>query len=578
MNRFISKIPLFLAAVALAAGCAEKYPAPDHVVGVIAKDFTRTAYTAADDTLKGEWKAGDAISVNGQLFLADAAGRSSDFYPVEEFAGPQAPCTAWYPAEIARMELPQTQSWQAGGPFDVPMMATSPTLYLEFKPICGLLEICLSTALEGIEVQTLEISADKPLSGAFRVDEGRIVLTGEAENGIVMDCGAGVPLGAEPVSFWAVLPQGIYGSLDILLTTTDGRTQTFSLQEGERAPIEISRITRCAIQMENMISKEEDATAYLPVGQDFNIAIKRIAKQDPAIEPNTIETTTTDSTIRSIVFLTNQPEAAGTLLNSTGAPVYAAFDAATGTMTISTPASHLHTATDCYGMFRYLAALESFTFDGLETEGVADISYLFNNCHNLKTLDLKGLKTSQIRTMDNAFSYCLQLEVPDLSGFDTRSVRCMRSLFNHCSSFKKLDLRNFRTEQCTIMTYMFYYCSNLESVDLTSFDLQNVKGEGMSYMFFSLPALKEVRTSDKFVPNDAALPTSFFTNSTTSQSLRTGNKNNGITFYTTQNAASWLATTNLRWLRSGYSGKTALGIRFIDINTNKGISVTWPED
>ena len=207
MDRFISKIPLFLAAVALAAGCAEKYPAPDHVVGVIAKDFTRTAYTAADDTLKGEWKAGDAISVNGQLFLADAAGRSSDFYPVEEFAGPQAPCTAWYPAEIARMELPQTQSWQAGGPFDVPMMATSPTLYLEFKPICGLLEICLSTALEGIEVQTLEISADKPLSGAFRVDEDRIVLTGEAENGIVMDCGAGVPLGAEPVSFWAVLPQ-----------------------------------------------------------------------------------------------------------------------------------------------------------------------------------------------------------------------------------------------------------------------------------------------------------------------------------------------------------------------------------
>lgn len=577
MKQFLTKASLFLATVALAAGCAEKYPTPDHIVGVIAKDFTRTAYTAAGDTLKGEWKAGDAISVNGQLLLADAAGRSSDFYSVEEFAGPQAPCTAWYPAEIARMELPQTQSWQADGPFDVPMMATSPTLYLEFKPICGLLEICLSTALEGIEVQTLEISADKPLSGAFRVDEGVVVLTGEAENGIVIDCGAGVPLGAEPVSFWAVLPQGVYGSLDIRMTATDGRTQTFSLREGEKAPIAISRITRCSIQMENAISEDEE-TAYLPAGQDFNTAIKRIAKQDPAIAPNTIETTTSDSTIRHIVFLTNRPEAAGTLLNASGAPVYASFDAATGTMTVATPASHLHTATDCYGMFRYLAALESFTFDGLETEGVADISYMFNNCHDLKTVDLKGLKTSEVRTMDNAFSYCQKLAVPDLSLLDTRNVRCMRSLFNHCSSFKKLDLRTFRTEQCTLMTYMFYYCSNLESVDLTSFDLQNVKGEGLNYMFFSAPALKEVRTSEKFVPNDAAQPTSFFTNSTTSQSLRTGNLNNGITFYTTQGVADWLATTNLRWIRSGYSGKKGLGIRFIDINKNQGLTVTWAAD
>ena len=578
MKRLITQLSVILAAVALAVGCTEKYPSPDHYVGVIAGDFTRTAYTAEGNMLKGSWTEGDEISVNGNLCAAAAAGRSSDFYVL---SGPMAPdrnagpFTAWYPAEIARHELPNVQAYQASGPFEVPMMATSPTMYLEFKPICGLLEIRLSTQLENIEVSMLELVADKPLSGAFTLDEtGKAVLGGPAENGILMECEPAVPLGTEPVSFWVSLPEGEYGNLTIHMTAADGRTQDFVLAEGQKAPVRCGRITACPIVMESILPQEGD-TAYLPAGQEFNIALKRIANQNPNLADNAIETTTTDSSIIRIDFVKGDPNASGVPLGGSDIPVYGSFNAETGVMTVSTTAPHLHMATDCYGMFRYMAALETMSFEGLESDGLADISYIFNHCHNLKTVDLTALNTSEVRTMDNAFSYAQQLQVPDLSHFDTHNVRCMRSLFNHCTSFKELDLRSFKTEQCTIMTYMFYYCTSLEKLDISSFDLQNVSGSNLTYHFFATPALKEVRTSDKYIPNDKGTPSNYCTGSGTSKSLRMGSINNGVTFYTTQAVADWLATTNLRWIKSGYNGKGAIPVYFLDSSTGTELSVTW---
>ena len=576
MNRVITKITAILATATLAASCAEKYPAPDHFVGVIAGDFTRTSYTPEENMLKGSWNEGDQMFVNGNLCIAAKSGVETDFYVVDEYSTSLAPFTAWYPAEISRMELPMVQTYKASGPFEVPLMAESPTMYLEFKPICGLMEIRLSTQLEGIEVQTLEVSADKPLSGPFQMDDERnAVPTGPAENGILLECPNAVSLGEEPVSFWISLPPGEYGRLHIKMTATDGRTQDFALQEGAKALVLRGRITTCPIEMESILPVEGDDTAYLPVGQAFNIKLKQIA--NPTLPANSFETGVSDSTIRRIVFVTGDESASGTLLGASDIPVYAAFDAETGVMTVSTPAHHLHTATDCSCMFRYLAALESMSFADLETDGLADISYIFNNCHDLREIDFTGLKTSQVRTMDNAFSYCQKLRALDLRSFDTRNVRSMRSLFNHCATIKTLDLRSFKTEQCTIMTYMFYYCSSLEEIDMTTFDLQSVTASNLNYHFFAAPSLKTVRTSAAYIPSDGGLPSSYFTSSSTTLSIRTGKKK-GLTFITTQEVANWLATTNLRWIHSGYSGTTAIPVTFIDSATNAELTVTWAED
>ena len=574
MNRYRTLVAVLLTTLAITTGCEEKYPSPDHVVGVIEGDFTRTAYASEGRTLKGSWKVGDCIDVNGFLFAADAAGQSTDFYPVDEFTALPAPYTAWYPAEIAGQVLPIVQTYRTDGPFEVPMMAVSPTLYLEFKPLCGLLEIQLSTHMEGIEVRTLELVADKPLSGRFKVDgSGNALLIDSPDNGLVLDCPDAVPLGEEPVSFWVSFPQGEYASLKIRMTAADGRTQEFALQEGSKAQVLRGRITTCPIVMETITPADEEDTAYLPVGQVFNIALKRIAHPD--LPANSFETSVTDSSIVRIDFVTNAVHPAGTPLGGSDIPVYASFDATTGVMTVATTAPHLHTATDCCCLFRYLAALQTVSFANLETEGLADISYMFNNCHDLKSIDFTGIKTSEVRTMDNMFSYCPKLEVPDLTKLDTRNVRNMRSLFNHCASFKELDLRTFKTEQCTIMTYMFYYCTSLEKLDISSFDLQNVPGANLNYHFFATPALKEIWTSKDYIPNDGAAPGSYCTGSTTSMSLRMGSINGGVTFHATQEVADWLAITNLRWIHSGHNGKEAIPVHFLDSTTGDELSVTW---
>ena len=140
---------------------------------------------------------------------------------------------------------------------------------------------------------------------------------------------------------------------------------------------------------------------------------------------------------------------------------------------------------------------------------------------------------------------------------------------------RNYDFGSFKTEQCTIMTYMFYYCSSPEELDISTFDLSNVPGANLNYHFFVTPALKTIRTGAAYIPSDKAAPSSYCTNSTTSMSYRMGSINNGVTFITTQAVADWLAITNLRWIKSGYSGRNPIPVHFIDNVTGNELSVTW---
>ena len=62
--RFITAV--LTASMAILTGCTEKFPAPDHFVGVIESGFTRTGYTPDGITLKGKWSAGDRIAVRSE--------------------------------------------------------------------------------------------------------------------------------------------------------------------------------------------------------------------------------------------------------------------------------------------------------------------------------------------------------------------------------------------------------------------------------------------------------------------------------------------------------------------------------
>jgi len=137
--------------------------------------------------------------------------------------------------------------------------------------------------------------------------------------------------------------------------------------------------------------------------------------------------------------------------------------------------------TDCKGMFHKLENLTNIDMSSFITRKVTDMSYMFSDCINLKTIKL-SFNTNNVTDMSSMFNNCSMLENLDLSTFNTRKVKNMSYMFNKCSNLKSLDLKSFNTEEVENMIYMFNKCSTLENINLpSSFDTKNVKD--MSCMF-----------------------------------------------------------------------------------------------
>ena len=572
-----------IAMIFLMAACQKDAPEEDAgpavFTAVIGDVFTRANFTENGNKLKGARNINDVIIIKSDgaaalsgRFLTASKGESSVLVSSGANPGINAPYLAYYPENVADGILPDTRQFSPDGPREVPMVARSSNKLLNFEPICGLLEFKLSTALDGVAVKSLEITADRPLSGKFTLDgDSNAVLSGSG--GISLDCGNGVALGKSPATFWVSVPQGEYSSIEILMSATDGRSQTFSLSGGTKVKVLRGRITTCPIELLSVIT-EESGVATLPGGQEFNIAIKSLAH--PELPENEFEPAVKDSTIVKLHFVLGDPSASGVRLGTSEMPVYASFNAGTGIMTVSTPAATLRTSPDCSGMFRYMTALEDVNVEVLDTDGLIDMSHMFSHCHNLKSLNLSRISSVNLCDMDNCFSDCWALASIDFTGFNTENVTTFRSLFNRCYSLSRLDLSSFRTTKIRTLGYCFHRCRSLQELIVTSFDLTNVST--LSYCFFELPSLAVVRTGDKFYPASGSTPSSFFGSNSSAQANRTGNTAGGITFYTNQAAADWLAKTNLRWIKSGYKNMTPIPVRFIDNITGEELSVTWAKN
>ena len=51
--------------------------------------------------------------------------------------------------------------------------------------------------------------------------------------------------------------------------------------------------------------------------------------------------------------------------------------------------------------------------EGLNTDGVTGMQYMFNGCSNLVTIDLDTLNTAAVTNMSNMFGYCTNLSSLD---------------------------------------------------------------------------------------------------------------------------------------------------------------------
>lgn len=128
-----------------------------------------------------------------------------------------------------------------------------------------------------------------------------------------------------------------------------------------------------------------------------------------------------------------------------------------------------------------------FDLKEFDTSKVTNMSRMFANCGNVRSLDLSNFNTSQVVNMDEMFNQCYTLRSLDISGFDTSNVCSMCHMFYNCFDLKFIDLSGFNTSSVTDMDGMFQD-SGLMYLDLSNFDTSNV--EYMYNMFFGCEDLK----------------------------------------------------------------------------------------
>ena len=487
--------------------------------GVIADGVTRSSLKADGDIWHVNWTEGEKIVINGIAYKAAEGGSASTWFVKEGTAeNPSAPYTA-YSREMLLKGLPAVQEYVPGNVQFIPMMATSDNTTLQFKNLCAILKLNITTSASDAVVKRIELKADQGLSGAFTVTDNAAVVSGTG--GVALNCTEGAAIGTEPVPFFISAPANTYTGFSIKLVLTDGRTQTLKLKEGASFKTERSKVYESDFAFNNFTPMEVPAgKATLAAGQTFNASIKKMAKEGAKYSDS-------DYDITRIIFSACDPSTEGAVVSKSNSdvPVYASFDPVSGVMTISTAADKIYLGANSSYMFAYLRALEAMDNTALlNTESCTDMSYMFRAsfCDGSGKLDLSGFNVSKVTT----FAYMF---------------------YDNLAS--ELDLSTWDTGKATSMSYMLQYCKNLGVL----------------------------RLGDKFrFPNTTTNPTNFIAGRKAgSFTVRTGTTPGSLTIYCTQDVADWLATTTLRFIHDGSPTGLPIPIHFIDSHTGAELSVTW---
>lgn len=474
------------------------------------------------------------------------------------------------------------------------MCADSENLDFNFRNLCGAIRLDIATSLSGIKLDRIVLDADQGLSGNFNLDGGEAVVT--SSDGVRLDCG-GVALGPEAASFYISVPANTYTGLTITLFTSDGLSQQISLKEGATYKVERSQVCEISVTANDFAANHYDA-AVLLMGNDVNQLLKSLS--------GTTQTVSTgDSIIRRIVIETGSKVSKGLRGDAYNSPypIYFNWDKASGTVTISTPAGSIRTGKMCAHMFAYLYTLEEivnlnlldtsdaedmgsmfkyagcrvenpkFDVSRFNTSNVRVFYHMFYYCQTVEELNVSGFDGSSAVNLDNMFRNCVKLKALDLSSFNTPNATTFRSLFNRCDSIEELDLDNMETGKGELMTYMFYGMKSLRKLSIRKFDV-NRADASITYMFSHCPNLTEIHLGDGFLQNNTT-PTYFFLGQSDAVGTRTASLSKKLTIYCNQATANWLAKTNLRWIHSGYSGKTPIDVVFIDNATGNTLNPTW---
>ena len=94
--------------------------------------------------------------------------------------------------------------------------------------------------------------------------------------------------------------------------------------------------------------------------------------------------------------------------------------------------------------------------ESFKTYAPTSLKEFFYNCTSLETISgLEYLNTANITDMSSMFQDCYNLKSLDLTKFDTKNVSSMYFMFNNCPNLTSLDLTNFNTAEVRDMNRMF---------------------------------------------------------------------------------------------------------------------------
>lgn len=274
----------------------------------------------------------------------------------------------------------------------------------------------------------------------------------------------------------------------------------------------------------------------LAEGRLFNERIKSLANGEQYILDKK------DYKIKNIVFRANANGTVPALphvdVSSTGSssPIYASWDAETGTILVDSPSYKVYANENADGMFKNLACLDNVSFTDFSTNYSTSLSSMFEGCERMATIDISSFEISSVHSVRGLFSgceklieivwpkmtfrkegidisemfnNCKQLTAIDLQCFDGCKVTVATDTFGSCSSLKNIDLSKMDFSTCGGLFGIFANCSSLTTLDVSNFGWKNINGGDWCWPFAGCSSLKEINLGDFYIPKANRLD-SFF--------------------------------------------------------------------
>lgn len=246
---------------------------------------TRTSMGEDGEARKVLWSEGDRIMVaygyKSAVFRTDEGGSATASFVLESVRSNvtfESGVMAGYPSETCyisepdpevdvNVTLPSVQKYVPDS-FDddvMPMLSDlSYDEHLVFRNIAGVLRLMISSDCGPVQVESITLKADKPLSGSgwympstdtYSYDESGFAM---GKNAVRLQTETPVEVGSEAVPFNVVVPHQNYEELQVNVVLADGSEQVFTMKEGRNLNVQRSTILNIPLTI------DEPAASVLP--------------------------------------------------------------------------------------------------------------------------------------------------------------------------------------------------------------------------------------------------------------------------------------------------------------------------